>query len=218
MQDRDASDDCSGRVGGNPMRDKPHLLIAGAGIGGLTAALGLLRQGFAVSVYEQAKELREVGAGVLISPNGMRALTSLGVAERALAVAAHPAKREVRLWKTGQAWPTFELNTVAATAYGYPFAWLFRPDLLDLLAEAVTDLAPDAIHLGYKVTSCKQDAEGSDITVYRRRHYVGRRAGWCGWCSLGRPIHSAWHRPTRVHGLYRLARRDPVHGIATPIR
>ena len=145
------------------MRDKPRLLIAGAGIGGLTAALGLLRQGFAVSVYEQAKELREVGAGVLISPNGMRALTSLGVAERALAVAAHPAKREVRLWKTGQAWPTFELNTVAATAYGYPFAWLFRPDLLDLLAEAVTALAPDAIHLGYKVTSCKQDAEGATL-------------------------------------------------------
>jgi salicylate hydroxylase len=153
----------NGAEGTEPMRDKPHILIAGAGIGGLTAALGLLRQGFAVSVYEQAKELREVGAGVLISPNGMRVLTSLGVAERALAVAAHPVKREVRLWNTGQAWPTFELNTVAATAYGYPFAWLFRPDLLDLLAEAVTDLAPDAIHLGYKVTSCKQDAEAATL-------------------------------------------------------
>ena len=141
------------------MSDKPHVLIAGAGIGGLTAALGLLRHGFRVSVYEQARELRDVGAGVLISPNGMRVLASLGVADRVLAVAAHPVRREVRLWNTGQAWPTFELNTVAAAKYGFPFAWLFRPDLLELLAAAVTDLAPDAIHLGYKVTSCRQDAE-----------------------------------------------------------
>jgi salicylate hydroxylase len=144
---------------GEPMTDKPHVLIAGAGIGGLTAALGLLHQGFPVSVYEQAKELREVGAGVLISPNGMRVLTSLGIAERALAVAAHPVRREVRLWNTGQAWPTFELNTVAAAVYGYPFAWLFRPDLLELLADAITHLAPDAIHLGCSATSCRQDAE-----------------------------------------------------------
>lgn len=140
------------------MSGKPHVLIAGAGIGGLTAALGLLRRGFPVSVYEQAKELREVGAGVLISPNGMRVLTNLGVAERALAIAAHPVRREVRLWNTGQAWPTFELNTVASAVYGHPFAWLFRPDLLELLAEAVIDLAPDAIHLGYKATSCRQEA------------------------------------------------------------
>jgi len=141
------------------MSDNPHVLIAGAGIGGLTAALGLLRRGFRVSVYEQAKELREVGAGVLISPNGMRVLTDLGVADRALAIAAHPVRREVRLWNTGQAWPTFELNTVAAAVYGYPFAWLFRPDLLELLAEAVVELAPDAIHLGHSVTSCRQGAE-----------------------------------------------------------
>src|ERR1700712_2174243 len=50
------------------MKDKPHVLIAGAGIGGLTAALSLLRRGFTVEIDEQASELREVGAGVLVSP------------------------------------------------------------------------------------------------------------------------------------------------------
>lgn len=125
--------------------DRPHVLIAGAGIGGLTTALALIQRGFRVTVYEQTTELREVGAGVLISPNGMRVLAHLGLADRVLALAARPASREVRLWSTGRAWPTFELNTVAPAVYGQPFAWLYRPDLLEVLGQSVNNLAPDAI-------------------------------------------------------------------------
>lgn len=140
------------------MNDKPHVLIAGAGIGGLTAALALIHHGFRVTVYEQTKEIREVGAGVLISPNGMQVLATLGISDRVLAVAARPTKREVRLWSTGRAWPTFELNTVASAVYGQPFAWLYRPDLLEVLAQAVSELSPDTIQLGCKVESCQQVA------------------------------------------------------------
>ncbi|MDO9714571.1 FAD-dependent oxidoreductase, partial [Paracraurococcus lichenis] len=86
------------------------VVIAGAGIGGLTAALALLRRGFEVEVHEQAMALREVGAGVQISANGMLVLRELGVADRVLALAAHPERREVRLWNTGQAWTTFDLG------------------------------------------------------------------------------------------------------------
>jgi salicylate hydroxylase len=50
-------------------------------------------------------------------------------------------RREVRLWNTGRAWPTFELNTVASAVYGQPFAWLYRPDLLEVLNRAVTESA-----------------------------------------------------------------------------
>src|SRR5688500_4699217 len=56
-----------------------HISIIGGGIGGLTAALALLRQGFDVDVYEQAPELREVGAGVQVSANGTRVLFALGL-------------------------------------------------------------------------------------------------------------------------------------------
>ena len=55
-----------------------HIAIIGAGIGGLTAALSLQRQGFAVSVCEQAAELREFGAGLVVTPNAMHALDARG--------------------------------------------------------------------------------------------------------------------------------------------
>ena len=58
-----------------------HVLIAGAGIGGLTAALALLKRGIDVDVYEQTPVLREVGAGLQLSANGSRAFYELGLAE-----------------------------------------------------------------------------------------------------------------------------------------
>ncbi len=60
---------------------QPHVLIAGGGIGGLTAALALLRSGCDVDVYEQAAELKEVGAGLQLAANGTRVLHELGIGE-----------------------------------------------------------------------------------------------------------------------------------------
>jgi salicylate hydroxylase len=71
------------------------MVIAGAGIGGLVAALALQQRGFEVALYEQARDLRGVGAGVQISPNGTRVLYSLGLAVPIRAVAAEPAGKEV---------------------------------------------------------------------------------------------------------------------------
>src|SRR3989449_5602403 len=61
---------------------QPHVLIAGGGIGGLTAALALLRSGCDVDVYEQAAELTEVGAGLQLAANGTRVLHELGIGEQ----------------------------------------------------------------------------------------------------------------------------------------
>ena len=61
------------------------IAIIGAGIGGLAAALALQRRGFRVAVYERAKEIREIGAGVIITANARRALQDLGVDEELVA-------------------------------------------------------------------------------------------------------------------------------------
>ncbi len=122
------------------MNDKPHVLIAGVGVGALTAALTLIQQGYRVMVYEQTREIREVGAGVLISFNGMRVLATLGVADRILAVAAHPTRRENSALEQGAGVANFELITVASAVYGQPFAWLYRPDLLEVLERTETGL------------------------------------------------------------------------------
>ena len=61
------------------MMAKPRILVVGAGIGGLTAAIALRQAGFGVEVFERAAELKEIGAGIALSPNAMRVLKHLGL-------------------------------------------------------------------------------------------------------------------------------------------
>ena len=127
-----------------------RLLIAGAGIGGLAAALAALRQGHEVEVYEQASELKEVGAGVQLSANGTRVLYALGVGEELKSLSCEATGKEIRLWNTGETWKLFDLGKASIARYGFPYFTVYRPDLLDVLARAVRRLKADAIHLGRK--------------------------------------------------------------------
>lgn len=137
---------------------KPHVLIAGAGIGGLTAALALMQRGYQVDLYEQASELKEVGAGVQISANGNRALFSLGLEEDLRPLACEPREKEVRLWNTGQAWKLFDVGPTSVARFGFPYYTMYRPDLLDALVAGVRRAAPQAIHLGRKATGFTEEA------------------------------------------------------------
>jgi salicylate hydroxylase len=80
------------------------VIVVGAGIGGLTCALALLQRGIEVEVYEQAPELREIGAGVQISANGTRVLNALGLEQGLDAWAVRPQSKEIRHWKSGRTW------------------------------------------------------------------------------------------------------------------
>ena len=73
-----------------PSASRPKVLVCGGGIGGLAVALTLLHNGFDCEVFEQASELREVGAGLWLSANGARVLFALGLGDelRAAAIAA----------------------------------------------------------------------------------------------------------------------------------
>ena len=133
-----------------------HILIAGGGIGGMAAALALLNRGHDVDVYEQAPELKEFGAGVQISPNGTRALHALGVLAQLRQLSCETSGKEVRLWNTGRTWKLFDLGTEAIARYGFPYVTVFRPDLLQVLVDAVRARKPDAIHLGRRAVGFTQ--------------------------------------------------------------
>ena len=118
------------------------VIVVGAGIGGLTCALALLRRGIEVEVYEQAPQLGEIGAGVQISANGTRVLHALGL-ERGLADwAVRPHAKEIRHWKSGRTWKLFDLGVVSEERYGAPYIFIHRGDLHRLLVEAVRALDP----------------------------------------------------------------------------
>ncbi|MBP0495461.1 FAD-dependent monooxygenase [Pararoseomonas indoligenes] len=142
-----------------------RILIAGGGIGGLTAALALLQRGFEVQVFEQASELREVGAGVQISANGSRALHALGIGEAVEREACEASGKEIRLWSSGQTWKLFDLGAESVARYGHPYYTVYRPDLHGALAEAVRRAAPDTIRLGARVASFAQDGEGVTLDL-----------------------------------------------------
>ena len=70
--------------------EPPKVLIAGAGIGGLVAALAMVQRGIDVELFEQASELRELGAGVQLSANGTRVLIALGLEQEMQDIACEP--------------------------------------------------------------------------------------------------------------------------------
>ena len=142
-----------------------RILIAGAGIGGLTAALALLRNGIDVEVYEQASELKEVGAGVQLAANGTRVLHALGVGDELKALSCEAQGKEIRHWQTGETWKLFDLGPASIERYGFPYFTVYRPDLLDVLARAVRSAKRDAIHLGARCAGLTQDDAGVTLQL-----------------------------------------------------
>jgi salicylate hydroxylase len=115
------------------------MLIVGAGIGGLTAALALRREGFNVHVYEQASILREVGAGVAVSPNAIKVLQRLGLSEALRGIGVVPHSMDTRDWRTGALLGRVPLAEAAVARWGAPFYHLHRADLHNALRVALGD-------------------------------------------------------------------------------
>ena len=140
-----------------------RILIAGAGLGGLTAALALLKAGFDVDVFEQAQELGEIGAGVQIAANGSRLLQALGLTEDLQHIGTGISGKDIRLWNTGRTWPLIDLGANSIDRYGAPYYTLHRADLHRALVEQIRRRKPDAFHLGVKAVGCSQ--QGDQVTL-----------------------------------------------------
>jgi salicylate hydroxylase len=139
---------------------RPKVLIAGAGIGGLVAGLSLIQRGIEVEIFEQAAELRELGAGVQLSANGTRVLVALDLEQQMEAIACEPSGKEIRLYSTGQTWKLFDLGASSRTMYGAPYWMVHRGDFHRVLLEALRQRAPGALHLGRRCIGFEQDQDG----------------------------------------------------------
>lgn len=155
-------------------RDQAPVLIAGAGIGGLTAALALVARDIPVVVFEQAPQLGEVGAGVQLGPNGTRVLAELGLLEALWQRASVPRGKEIRLWSTGQVWKLFDLGEESVRSYRAPYLFLHRADLHDVLHQALERRAPGSVHLGARVRGYRQDPQGVWLDLGNGRHVRGQ--------------------------------------------
>src|SRR5215207_9306892 len=130
-----------------------RVLIVGAGIGGLTAALALRRAGVDAHCYEQAGVLREVGAGLALGPNAVRVLHGLGLAEALRAVGVASLFWDFRDWQSGAVVGRVPLGDAAVARWGAPFYNIHRADLHDALRAA---LGEQHLTLGARCVAVEQ--------------------------------------------------------------
>ncbi len=127
------------------------ILIAGAGLGGLSAAGCLLKAGFDVEIYEHAPSLGEVGAGIQMSANAMHVLNYLGIGEKISAQSVRPEAYVFRLHNTGEIIDRFNLSDEHLALHKAPYNQAHRADLHGLLTDMVLGLKPNSIHLNKTV-------------------------------------------------------------------
>lgn len=128
-----------------------RVLISGGGIGGLTAALAFHRMGHQVTLLEQAVRLEEIGAGLQLSPNGMRVFEALGVSARVERDAFRPRSQELRFGRSGRRILTIPLRDVSRSRWGAEYLHVHRADLIEALHGALIDRDARIVSLGQRV-------------------------------------------------------------------
>jgi 3-hydroxybenzoate 6-monooxygenase len=149
------------------------VLVAGGGIGGLAAALALVRRGFSVTVLEQSAEIGEIGAGIQLGPNAFHAFDALGVGEKARGRAVytdcmvmHDALDEYQVGKipTGEAF---------RQRFGNPYAVIHRVDVHTSLLEGAQETGRVAFHTSTRVDKVEQDMDSVTVTDQHGRPHRG---------------------------------------------
>ncbi|MCW8378647.1 FAD-dependent monooxygenase [Streptomyces justiciae] len=138
-----------------------RVAVIGGGIGGLATAAFLRRAGVSVEVFEQARELREVGAGLVVAPNAARLLRRLNPATTLDDVGVVLQRGwEFRRWADGTELFSQASGEVCRERYG-EYTWtVHRADLLDILRSA---LPTELIHLGRRCVGFTQDEDGATV-------------------------------------------------------
>ncbi len=143
-----------------------RIAIVGAGLGGLAAALFLRQAGLQATVYEQSPALREVGAGIVISPNMVRPLARLGLANKLAEFAVRlEAAWEFRRWQDGRVLFSQPMGDECQRLYGAPCYVAHRADLLALLQQA---LPASQLQLDQRCVEVHQDEREVQLVFTHR--------------------------------------------------
>src|SRR6516225_8074081 len=143
--------------------DNHPVLIAGGGIGGLSAALGLARTGSSVIVLEKAPALGEIGAGIQLGPNAFHAFDALGVGEAARAMAVYIDSLRLMDALTAEEIVHIDLGEKFRARFGNPYAVVHRGDLHGVLLRACRESPKIDLRVNSELLSYEQD--GSSVTA-----------------------------------------------------
>jgi 2-polyprenyl-6-methoxyphenol hydroxylase-like FAD-dependent oxidoreductase len=160
-------------------KDLP-VLVSGGGIGGLAAALALVRQGFQVQVFEQSPEIGEIGAGIQLGPNAFHAFDALGVGDKARGRAVytdymvmHDAIDETQVGK-------IETGEAFRKRFGNPYAVIHRVDIHSSLLEGAVETGRVEFFTNTRIEKIEQDDASKTVTAIDQN---GKR--WVGQALIG---------------------------------
>ncbi len=150
------------------MPGKPRIAIIGGGIGGLTVAVALQQRGIEAAVFEQSVRIGEIGAGVALTPNAMKAYRALGLEAEVAAVGFESDYQVVRNWNNGGIISRVPRKGAYLREFGAPYLTMHRADLVEVLRR---QLPERTFHLGARCIAVETGdkyararfADGSEI-------------------------------------------------------
>lgn len=139
------------------------ILIAGAGIAGLTAAIALARAGFSVTLIERATRFAEIGAGLQLSPNASQVLIDLGLGPAIARNATAPDRLTIR--RLSRTRPIARMPMNDRNPFGAPFWVTLRRDLQTALIDAARGEPRIALRVGRTATGIAEDEDGVRVDI-----------------------------------------------------
>ncbi len=141
------------------------IAIVGGGIGGLTAALALSQHAHDVTVLERSAGIKEIGAGVQVSPNAGRLLHSLGLGEAFSAISVHPHRVVLRRWEDDSVIRSTELDDSFLSQHQLPLANVARNELVEILGDAVSQRSNVSLKFSARVAEVEPGDAASVVRL-----------------------------------------------------
>lgn len=198
------------------MAEQRNFMIAGGGIGGMTAALALSKAGFHATIIERAERFEPFGAGIQLSPNASRVLLALGLGEALFKVASEPERLLIRRGSNGRELASMPLAGEMQQRFGAPYLILHRADLHAILTFAAEQDAGVGIVMGTAVSDFTIHAKGVTVMAERdhqlEEYHTGALIGADGVRStvrtrlhpgteINKPGRTAWRATLPAHSL-----------------